>query len=35
MRILKRYHKWRIDKAQKEVVELMKSEGYSDKVLEK
>ena len=35
MKILKRYHKWRIDKAQKEVVELMKSEGYSDKVLEK
>ena len=35
MKLFKKYHKWRIDKAQKEVVELMKSEGYSDKVLEK
>ena len=35
MKLIKKYHKWRIDKAQKEVVELMKSEGYSDKVLEK
>ena len=35
MKILKKFHAWRINRAQEKVNELMKSEGFSDKVLEK
>ena len=35
MRILKRYHKWRIDKEQEKVNQLLESEGFTDEVLER
>lgn len=35
MGVFKKYHKWRINREQEKIKELMKSEGYSDEVLER
>lgn len=35
MKLIKRYHKWRIDKKQKEVNQLLERDGFTDEVLEK
>ena len=35
MRILKRYHKWRINREQKKVNDLLEQDGFTDEVLEK
>ena len=35
MGVFKKYHKWRINREQKKIKELIKSEGYSDEVLER
>lgn len=35
MKIIKKFHSWRINKKQKEVNQLLESEGFTDAVLEK
>ena len=35
MKLIKKYHKWRIDKEQEKVNQLLESEGFTDEVLEK
>jgi len=35
MKLIKKYHKWRIDKEQEKVNQLLESEGFTDEVLER
>ena len=35
MKLIKKYHKWRINKEQKNVNQLLESEGFTDEVLER
>ena len=35
MKLIKKYHKWRINKEQKKVNQLLESEGFTDEVLER
>ena len=35
MKLFKKYHKWRINKEQKKVNQLLEEEGFTDEVLER
>lgn len=35
MKLIRRYHKWRINKEQKKVNQLLEEEGFTDEVLER
>ena len=35
MKLIKKYHKWRINKEQKKVNQLLEREGFTDEVLER
>lgn len=35
MKLIKKYHKWRINKEQKKVNQLLEEEGFTDEVLER
>ena len=35
MKLIKKYHKWKIDKEQEKVNQLLESEGFTDEVLER
>ena len=35
MKLIRRYHKWRINKEQKKVNQLLEEEGFTDVVLER
>ena len=35
MKLIRKYHKWRINKEQKKVNQLLESEGFTDEVLER